>query len=459
MRIHDEYEKRGYFWLPDHEDHKVHGTLTITDGGNIELEIVGHFEEQSEIQDKEIEFERIIGHIEQGGLVTLEDCFYVRKSYPFQEITRSSLCVNSALIGAGYEKSEIIAFNSVSFTVEGINEWLGIRGLDVSHEDNYRTVTIKYKAQEEINLKLSDGFKLKIRFASPSRFKAFEATISQQAYLTLHSDEPKEFSEFMDVISKLTYFLCFAIDSTVAISDVSAKSNDLTMEISNGKKMPVPIKAYYSSLPFSKEAPKIYDHRMLFQFKEIKGSAEEILNTWLEAYSRISPALSLYFSSVGGDHKYLEYRFLALVQGLETYHRRTSSDDTLMKDNEYKRLTDNLRSSVPEAHIDWLDGRLRFGNQISLGQRIKKIIEPYKSYLGNNPERNRLIRKIVDTRNYFTHYSEELEEKAAQGKVLYTLCLKMEAIFQLHLLQQIGFSETEIKTILVNNHKLKQKLD
>lgn len=459
MRIHDKYEKRGYFWLPDHEDHRVHGTLTITDGGNIELEIVGHFEEKSELQDKEIEFERIIGHIEQGGLVTLEDCFYVKKSYPFQKITRSSLCVNSALIGVGYEKSEVIAFNSVSFTVEGINEWLGVRGLDVSHEDSYRTVTIKYKAQEEINLELSDGFKLKIRFASPSRFKAFEATISQQAYLTLHSDKPKEFSEFIDVISKLTYFLCFAIDSNVTISDVSAKSNDLTMEISNGKKLPVPIKAYYTSLPFSKEAPKIYDHRMLFQFEKIRGNAEEIINMWLEAYSRISPAIGLYFSSVAGEHKYLEYRFLALAQGLETYHRRTSSDDTLMEDGQYQSLVESILSLVPKAHIEWLKGRLRYGNEISLAKRIKRIIDPYESYLGSNRERSRLIRKLVDTRNYLTHYSEELEKRAAKENALYTLCLKMEAIFQLHLLQQIGFSEAEIKTILSMNHKLKQKLE
>ena len=35
----------------------------------------------------------------------------------------------------------------------------------------------------------------------------------------------------------------------------------------------------------------------------------------------------------------------------------------------------------------------------------------------------------------------------------------MEAVFQLHLLQQLGFEELDIQRILSNNYKLKQKLD
>lgn len=458
MRIHDKYEKLGYFWLPGHDDLKVPGTLKITDGGNIELEIVGYFEEKSEVLNREMEFERIIGEVEKDGLVTLENCFYTRKSYPFGTITKSRLCVNRALIGAGYEKDEIATFSSVSFTVEGISEWLGISGLSIPDHDNQRSFTVNYELPEEIVCDLIEGFELKIWQNSSREISKFEVKISQQAYLTIESKEERELSEFVNLISKITFFLCFAIDSNVTISDVSARTNDLLMELSDGKKWPVPIKLFYTSIPFSKDVPKNFGYRMLFNFWNIQGNAEEIFKKWLETYSRISPALDLYFSSVTGEYKYLEPRFLALAQGLETYHRRTSTNDTRMKGSEYQSIIEILLSAVPEARKNWLEGLLRYGNEINLGQRIKKIVNPYKIYLGNSRERSRLIRRLVDTRNYLTHYNEELKGRIARGRELYALCLKMEAIFQLHLLQQIGFSETEIEAIFTNNYNLRHKL-
>ena len=38
MRIRKEFAKKGLFWLPSNPDKKIPGTLTITDGGDIELE-------------------------------------------------------------------------------------------------------------------------------------------------------------------------------------------------------------------------------------------------------------------------------------------------------------------------------------------------------------------------------------------------------------------------------------
>ena len=68
---------------------------------------------------------------------------------------------------------------------------------------------------------------------------------------------------------------------------------------------------------------------MLFNFGAIKTNAQQVFNNWLNSYEYLSPALSLYFSTKAGAQKYLDGKFLALAQGLETHHRRTSSE-TLM---------------------------------------------------------------------------------------------------------------------------------
>ena len=40
MRIKEDFKKSGYFWLPSAPDKKFPGTLSISDGGVIDLEII-----------------------------------------------------------------------------------------------------------------------------------------------------------------------------------------------------------------------------------------------------------------------------------------------------------------------------------------------------------------------------------------------------------------------------------
>lgn len=460
VRVKEEYKKTGYFWLPDKQDRKVPGTLTICDGGDIELEVVGLLDESVEALNGKDDLSRIVGHVEKDGLVTLENCFYKKKSIAFGGIAKSIVHVNQVFSGVAFEKDEKVIFNTVSFSLEGLNEWVGITGISVKHGADYRSATIDYTPQGEIVFDLIDGFKLHIffRYTLPWVSNTTEAKITQQTFFKLSSKEAKDLSTFIDMLHKITYFLCFAVDATVTISDVSATSNEIMMKVAEDKEGLVNIKIYYKSLPFSENPPKIDIHRMLFRFGYVRENAEEIFKNWLNAYSMIRPALGLYFSAVTGTHKYLDGRFLALAQGLETYHRRTSSE-TLMERDKFRKLVATLLCLCPKEHRKWLRGRILHGNEINLGQRIKKIIEPYKSYLGNNKQRNKLIKDVVITRNYLTHYSEELEVESIKGVELWVLCQKLEAIFQLHLLQQLGFTKTEIQGVLTNNYKLKQKFN
>ena len=79
MRIKEEFKRSGDFWLPSVPDRVLPGTLSIADGGNIELEVAGLFksdEMEALLNDDSQSIERIVGHIEKDGLVTLDDCYY-----------------------------------------------------------------------------------------------------------------------------------------------------------------------------------------------------------------------------------------------------------------------------------------------------------------------------------------------------------------------------------------------
>jgi hypothetical protein len=120
LRIKKEFKKSGYFWLPSSPERIIPGTLTITDGGNIELELFGVFDNN----DNNYKLARIIGHIEKHGLVTLDDCFYKNKTISVPGISKSSISVSNALIGVAYDDKELVLLNTFRFSIEGIDEWL-----------------------------------------------------------------------------------------------------------------------------------------------------------------------------------------------------------------------------------------------------------------------------------------------------------------------------------------------
>lgn len=464
MRVKEEFKKSGYFWLASDPDKKIPGTLVITDGGDIELEVVGLFDEsirglKKTLNREDGELERIVGHIEKHGLVTLDDCFYKNKNISFGGISKSSVKVNIAFLGVAYDAKEPILFNTYQFSVEGIDEWVGLSGIKVENQFEKRTAKITYSPPEEISLKLNNGMKLLITFTwiLPGFPTTREAKISQKTYFKLVSEKERPLNDFISTAYKITTLLCFAVDKIVCIERVSSALNTIRQNIGKGKTRPVPISIYYASLPYTQFEPKIDLHRMLFRYGQIRDEAERIVNNWFNAYNEIDPALNLYFSTRTGAHKYLNSKFLALVQGLETYHRRTSNEK-LMDDNVFSEITESLIKQCPEENREWLSGRLQHGNEVSLGRRIKSIIEPFKALFGTSNERNKLIRSIVDTRNYLTHYDKSSESVAVDGRDLWLLCLRMEAIFQLHLLRVLGFTNEEVQSIFDNSSALKQKV-
>ena len=463
MRIKEEFKKSGYFWLPSFPEKKIPGTLVITDGGEIELEVVGLFDESPEgitraLNGKD-EFDRIVGHIEKHGLVTLENCFYKNRNISFGGISKSTIYVNRALIGVAYDAEEIVLLNTFKFSVEGIDEWVGLSGIKVNHQIENRTASITYKPPEDISLNLNNGMRLLITFSwtLPGFSSTKEAKITQKAFFKLVSENERPVNEFISSAYIITTLLGFSIDQTVCLNQVTVTSEEIRQDIGNAKTSPVQISLYYPSLPYTKNEPKIDWHRMLFRYGQIQNDAERIINSWFDAYDVIEPALNLYFSTKTGAHRYIDGKFLALAQGLETYHRRTSNEK-LMDDAVFIELTESLIGKCPVENQEWLSGRLRHGNELNLGKRIKRIVAPFKELIGNSKERNKLIRTIVDTRNYLTHYDESLQSKAANGRDLWVICLRMEAIFQLHLLQVIGFKETEINSVFKNSYALQQKL-
>ena len=161
MRIKEEFKKSGYFWRPSEPDRKLPGTLSISDGGHIELEVIGRFGGRIEVSlNADLNpIERIVGHIEKDGEVTLDDCYY--KTLPHSltgGISKSLIHVGKVFIGARYDEGESPVFNTLTFSVEGIDEWVGISGFEVTPQFEEHAATISYQLPADVSLNLDNVY-------------------------------------------------------------------------------------------------------------------------------------------------------------------------------------------------------------------------------------------------------------------------------------------------------------
>ena len=129
-----------------------------------------------------------------------------------------------------------------------------------------------------------------------------------------------------------------------------------------------------------------------------------------------------------------------------------------MPAQEYCDMRDRLLENCAPEDREWLERKLQYGNELTLRNRLNDLIKPYGHWFGNAREQNSFIGKVVEKRNYFTHYSIELDGNEGMYRDLLELYEKIEALFQLQLLELVGFDGDQIRSIVNKNGRLTRKL-
>ena len=426
MRITEKIVADGEFWLPSDPQRKIPGKLTISDGGEIELEITNVFGDWRDQFNDTIDISRILGATEKGR-VTLDNCFYLSKKLslvPGGSASKARIHVNKAILGVAYETDETATFNTFSFSVEGLEDWLCIRPITVDVKDFPTKAFIKYSRPKDIFFCLFDRMKIQLTFGAtlPGFSVIDKAEIKHNAYIKLVSKEERPVSDFIAMATKINSFFSFAIDKIICIKDVRATSKNVLIKTGEkGKKTPLYMEIFYQSPIFSPKKPTTHSQEMLFVFPDIKKDIKNTISKWIEIYDTTHPALNLCIHKAN-TYKYLEDKFLTLSQGLEIYHQKT-----------YKK----------KSHLD---------------ARFHELLTSFSNLYGVKKQTRKIATDIAGIRNYLTHYSNKHKDKAKDPETLYFLYTKMQSIFQLHFLRCIGFNDEEIEKIAQKNYQLKRKL-
>ena len=464
MKIEEEIKKTGTFWIPSFPE-PVRGVLSISNERGIELEVAQSLiNDPASIVHPFINLDnvfQVIGHIQEFGFLILDDCYISNSGLNFNlSQIQTSQTIRATRVFTGfppgeYLKNGIPSFNTFKFSIEGIDEWLWIHCINEKYNHEEYTLTISCNPPESILLNLTNGMRLEItvEMENATLKRTWGRGVSQKAYFKLVSEEAQELDEFFSVAYKIVNLLCFTINETVQVDSMSVTSNEICQDHGEGTTRSAPITIYGpSSIYHSKDKPKIDRNQMLFTFSDIRDNAEGMINKWIESYEDYKNAFDLYFLAQLKPQLSLEVKFLTLAQGLEAYHRKPDEDNEIDEE-----LVASLIEFCPEDKRDWLKNRLEYPDRISLRERIKELINPFKDIFGKSKERNKLIHKILEIRNHLTHPDRRSEPEAAKAEDLHVLCLKMELLFELHFLKLTGFTPEKIQSIAKSCSKLNFK--
>ena len=237
--------------------------------------------------------------------------------------TELTLRARVAFSGCHYEAGEEVTFTQFNFSVEGIDEWLEISGIGVQSDwENPEVFNIDVRVPHPIVVDLPDGAKLRFMFSMvfPALTKTItEARVTQKAYVSIESDQPRPLDYFTSLATKLRNFLRLAMGQPVSIDSATCFTPELTRPDGAGGEHKVPIKAYYRDGGSSNKKQETLWFHMVFLYRDVKDEIEDVLANWIRSYEVFGPALDVYFTTMANTSQYLEVEFLQKSRGLKPY--------------------------------------------------------------------------------------------------------------------------------------------
>lgn len=431
-----EYKGR---WRVPHEDTWYDGTLRFDPIEGVNLEIFGTF--NPGMFDREIK-EIILGETTKGD-ITLVDNYYKSNSHTIDSgVTIGKYQPTFIIQGHQFEKSELIKFNKVAFKSFNLFEWLDVSGL--KHDVKKTTLAVNYSKPESLLFNYFGGCNGTIEFHNSISLesKANKTEIEEHCSVTFNYGESRSFKEIlMDTYVFNGFVTLMTFEQSYPLSIIFSDQ----AYVKDGK--PKLIQCIYHNPSYNPKYKSRRKGEYLIEYDDIKNEFSDLIQNWYKRYHEIKPVFSLMLYSFKDKLKFSEDKFMDIIRAVETFHRRTTTC-TKLPPTEFEELISRIQGKVDRADKQWLikNNILNYANELSLKQRLLDLIRNYASpyLLEQIPNQKRFCVQVIDSRNYYTHYSLEKERIALKEKELFELNQKLKALLILCICKHIGVTNTEI---------------
>lgn len=415
-------EIKGEWFLPTSEDHRVYGTLLFHPSEGTDLEIYGSLElEFAPFQFKDQKI--ILGLSSENQLITLNGCLMTKsggvKWTRGQESCKQTFKyrVRFILIGIHVKSEEALMFDTISSSIFNLDKWLGISGFKRNKEISKDKICFEYQTPEPIKFEIDDS-------AKGTLYSLLKRPIQDWYKKRIEIEQSVEFevqvSEHLSINHLLKYlfrfrdFLILAFYKSTYLQKVTLKGESFQSEYAPGKKIRKKVDLYFSMYYFNENEKPMFDMEFIFNYKAIVENFGKIIHNWYSEYAKLEPAIHLLFEQFNTRDQFNINTFLNLTKAAETFHARINQSSN-------EKLYDRLSTLLERYSNDLLD----------------TII----------PDKVQFAEQVKDSRNYYTHYSENKKEKALDGVNLFYLSEKLKLLLVCAFLMNIGFKKEQLEEL------------
>ena len=395
----------------------------------------------------------IHGKDEHDHDVTLFGYSRLHRSAPLGLDTYQMSDIGAAMLnyrGQSLEESRF-AVASVNYTL--LHQWMNRKAVRETTMES-GLACVKFQPHDLLEFQFSPGVRLRIEgiFLPSFSLSEYSVRFLHRAWF-LFSELTTAKTIYDEYASVLLRLLCLLTGERVFIEEFVFYDRDPFEPGGSG-----PLQGRELLIPNSgvtQAKRDLHAAHMIASFEEIEASLGSVLKRWFECHERFEPVIDLYFAVLANRVSSAPSAFLFLAQALEVYHARsTKYSSTEMPAEAHKDRMKAVLQAAQQEYEAWMKEKLAYSNQKTLAKRLEEILNSHPA------EATRLTAgvagfaaKVRHTRNYYTHYDEELREKGkvAEGLELRRIIFALLGLIQICLLKELGIQGKPIDRILERN--------
>lgn len=417
----------GRWWLPENPENQISGSLSVHQREGIELKAIGSLITMQALVNTESDYLSrpvvVLGRTDEGKSISL---LHVtpgeHKGDPFSsDFSTSVYNADIAIVGSRHFSSEEeVFFESVDAKFDLLNEWLGKSGIkrirdDVDDRDCLVKMTIEYEFPDVIEFDV-DSIEAQFRTnynynLNPTPFY-YQLRHTSSFILAPHS--PQSLDWYSEKFESLRRFLIMMTGFTLNIGElteyVASESRDSDKRLNTASH-----RIYIRIGKGFKEAEEKHHTQLLLPLPRISIDLENLINTWFQKTDKLEEATALVASTLSIIMEHSESRFLRYEQACEVFYKRVYGDRRENKREIVTKLLDDVWHDCLENFID---------------------------------DKNTFIDNVINTRNYWTHFTLKVKPKAVSGVDVFYLAERIRVLLTAHFLLQLEISTDEVYTAI-----------
>ena len=461
FRLDGAFESWGGFSKTTHGATMFHGKLRYAPETGIELQFPDNPWGEQSLQGGMPPIEMMFGQLVDGTFVTLDRCVMTNASIQIGVGigAPTTVVASRAIFGAHVGSIDDLLVSEYTLELSSLSNWTCASPVasNIATGDGDKPIgfdiVCRQPAAIEVAMPTRD-FDIRLSHGVKTNSQGCATTVTRSAAITVVAHK-----ELTHETANLAAWQCQNLMSLLIGDRLSARS--VSVVPVNGQQESVkakPLQYVYQQVG-QHDRKDLHPALMLLPYGVIKDEFANMVDIWFDRSEQAVLATNVFFGAQGLASGSVNVRFLTVAQAAESYHRSLSTGLYMGQEAfnaAIQELATHIPASIQRDHRVSLKNRLKYGNEYSLRKRLTELLDRVPEDVRTRiaGDCGKFVNRIVDIRNYYTHYEHAAAGEGFDGKDVYVAAERIRVLIVANLLHDLGVPDEKLLNVLQRSQDL-----